>query len=282
MIVAVASGKGGTGKTSIACALAQSAGGEVCLLDCDVDEPNAHILLRPDISRTFPATILLPCVDESKCDGCGDCARVCEYHALTVLGGRPLLFDHLCHSCGGCALACPRHAISERAKAIGTINVGAAGDIRFVSGELNVGEAMCPPVIRQVRAQANGCRDVLIDSPPGTSCPMVTAVRGSDCCILVTEPTPFGLHDLKLAVDVVRKIEVPFGVVVNIADIGDDGVERYCRDQGIEILAHIPYDRVVAEAYSRGRSIVEAKPEYRAVFGGLFQKIRRLAEVGCS
>ena len=273
MIVAVASGKGGTGKTSIACALAQSAGGEVFLLDCDVDEPNAHILLRPNISRTFPANILLPCVDESKCDGCGECARVCEYHALTVLGGRPVLFDHLCHSCGGCVLVCPKHAISETAKEIGTINVGAAGSIRFVSGELNVGEAMCPPVIRQVRAQANGCRDVLIDSPPGTSCPMVTAVRGSDFCILVTEPTPFGLHDLTLAVNVVRKLGMPFGVVVNIADIGDDGVEKYCRDQDIPILVRIPYDRAVAEAYSRGLSIVEAKPEYRAVFAGLFQKI---------
>jgi len=277
VIVAVASGKGGTGKTSIACALAQSAGGGMCLLDCDVDEPNAHILLRPSISRTFPATILLPCVDETKCDGCGECARVCEYHALTVLGGRPLLFAHLCHSCGGCVLACPKRAISETAKTIGKINVGAAGNIHFVSGELNVGEAMCPPVIRQVRAQANGSRDVVIDSPPGTACPMVAAVRGSDFCALVTEPTPFGLHDLKLAVDVARKIKVPFGVVINIADIGDDGVERYCRDQGIKILARIPYDRAVAEAYSRGRSIVEAKPEYRAVFVGLFQKIRRLA-----
>jgi MinD superfamily P-loop ATPase len=279
VIVAVASGKGGTGKTSIACALAQCAEGETCLLDCDVDEPNAHILLRPDISRAFPAAVLLPCVDEGKCDGCGECARVCRYHALTVLGGRPLLFEHLCHSCGGCVLACPRRAIGEKEKGIGRISVGAAGGIRFVSGELDVGEAMCPPVIRQVRAQAHGCRHVIIDSPPGTACSMVAAVRDSDFCLLVTEPTPFGLHDLSLAVEVVRKLGLPFGVVVNIADVGDGGVERYCREQGIAILARIPYDRAVAEAYSRGKTIVEAKPEYRAVFLGLWQSIRRLVEV---
>jgi MinD superfamily P-loop ATPase len=279
VIVAVASGKGGTGKTGIACALAQSAEGGACLLDCDVDEPNAHILLRPDIHGVFPAAVRLPLVDESRCDGCGACARVCRYHALTVLGGRPLLFDHLCHGCGGCVLACPQRAISEEAKAIGKIRVGAAGGVRFVSGELDVGEAMCPPVIRQVRARAEGCRDVIIDAPPGTACPMVAAVRGSDFCLLVTEPTPFGLHDLSLAVEVVRKLGLPFGVVVNIADVGDGGVERYCREQGIAILARIPYDRAVAEAYSRGFSIVEAKPEYRAMFAGLFRSIRGLVGV---
>jgi len=281
VILAVASGKGGTGKTSVACALAQSAEGVVCLLDCDVDEPNAHLLLRPDIERTLPATVLLPCVDSKRCDGCGECARVCEYHALTVLGGKPLLFDGLCHSCGGCVLACPRGAIREIEKRIGKIDLGSAGGIRFISGELEVGEAMASPVIRQVQEQANGCRDVIIDSPPGTSCPMVRAVSGSDFCLLVTEPTSFGLHDLTLAVEVVRKLGVPFGVVINIADIGDDGVESYCRDQGIGILARIPYDRAIAEGYSRGKSIVEANPGYRALFGGLFQEIRRLVLAGC-
>lgn len=246
----------------------------MCLLDCDVDEPNAHILLHPVISKTIPATILLPSIDEKKCDGCGECARVCEYHALTVLGGRPLLFEHLCHSCGGCGLVCPKRAISETRKTVGRIDVGDAGDVRFIAGELNVGEVMCPPVIRQVKAEARGCGDVIIDSPPGTACPMVAAVQGSDYCILVTEPTPFGLHDLTLAVDVVKKLGVPFGVVINIADIGDDGVDRYCRGHDIPVLARIPYERAVAEAYSRGVSFVDAKPEFRGMFAGIFQDIR--------
>jgi len=273
MVIAVASGKGGTGKTTVACALALCGEKDVCLLDCDVDEPNAHILLHPRIEETVVASVVRPHIDEALCDGCGACSRVCRYRALTVLRDKPLLLEHLCHGCGGCSLVCPKGAITEKAKPIGRIERGHAGDIRFVSGVLNVGEAMSPPLIRQVRAQATGCRDVVIDAPPGTSCPMVAAARGSDFCVLVTEPTPFGLHDLSLAVEVVRKLGVPFGVVINIADIGDDRVERYCRDQEVEVLARIPYDRTIAEAYSRGRPIIEARPKLQAVFSGIVRDI---------
>jgi len=274
VIVSVASGKGGTGKTSVACALAQSAGRGVCLLDCDVDEPNAAILLHPTIRESVPAAILLPVVDDAKCDGCGACAKVCEYHALTVLGDRPVLFEHLCHSCGGCALACPKGAIREEPKAIGKVHVGDAGGVAFVSGELDVGEVMCPPVIRQVKARAPRGMDLIIDCPPGTACPMVASVEGSDYCVLVTEPTPFGLHDLTLAVDVVRKLGMPFGVVLNLADIGDDEVDAFCAREGIPILARIPFDRALAEAYSRGKTFVEAKPEFRTLFAGILYGIR--------
>ncbi|MFC1679851.1 ATP-binding protein [Elusimicrobiota bacterium] len=277
MIVSIASGKGGTGKTTVACALAQSLDREVCFLDCDVDEPNAHILLHPRIERTIPASVLHPSVDEEKCDGCGKCAEVCEYRAITVLGGRPLLFEHLCHSCGGCALACPLRVITEREKTIGKIDIGTAGRIRFVSGELNVGEAMCTPVIRQVKSHGVGSPRVIIDAPPGTSCPMVEAVNGSDYCVLVTEPTPFGLHDLKLAVEVVEKLKMPFGVVVNIADIGDDRVDGFCAGKGIPILLKIPFERRIAEAYSRGVSLVSEAPEYAERFKRLFEAISNTA-----
>jgi MinD superfamily P-loop ATPase len=279
MVVSIASGKGGTGKTTVAVSLALVAGDRgqrVQLLDCDVEEPNAHIFLQPEISQTVPVTVPVPSIDESKCTACGECAEICQYSAVVTLGSKPLVFPELCHGCGGCALVCPNGAISEVPRAAGRLECGRAGRVEFVGGRLRVGEAMSPPVIREVRSRIPGNGLSLIDAPPGTSCPVIAAIRGTDYVVLVTEPTPFGLNDLTLAVETVRALGLPFGVIVNRSSIGDDRVARYCAGERIPVLADIPDDRRIAEAYSRGQPVVRAVPEYRA----LFTTILRLVQNG--
>ncbi|MBN2453692.1 MAG: ATP-binding protein [Candidatus Omnitrophica bacterium] len=280
MIISVASGKGGTGKTTIAVNLALSLS-NIQLLDCDVEEPNAHIFLKPKIKEKIPAFIPIPEVDETKCNACGKCREVCAYHAIAVIPpadgekGKVLIFPHLCHGCGACSLLCPQKAIKEVNKEIGLVESGDSGDIKFVHGRLNVGEIMAPPLIRQVQERIDPSRTVIIDAPPGTSCPVIAAVKKSDYCILVTEPTPFGLNDLILAVEVLKKLNIPFGVVVNRSDIGDDKVDNYCRDNGIPILMRIPFDREIALLYSRGIPMVQGKPEYKEKFRAMFNIIRK-------
>jgi MinD superfamily P-loop ATPase len=273
MIITIASGKGGTGKTTIAVNLACSAGQPIMLLDCDVEEPNAHLFLKPDITATMQVYKPIPQVDETKCTYCGTCAAVCAYHAIAVVSSVVLVFDKLCHGCGGCMRLCPEGAISEVGQAIGIVERGRSGQIDFVHGKLTVGEAMAGPVIRAVKHQINGQPFVIIDVPPGTACPVVATLIGSDFCLLVTEPTPFGLYDLKLAVTVARQLGIPCGVVINRADIGDQGVETYCAAEQIPILMRIPNDRRIAEAYSRGGMLVEALPEYRPQFQALLEKV---------
>ncbi len=273
MIIAVASGKGGTGKTTVAVGMALSLKTPVQLLDCDVEEPNSHIFLSPAIDSSIDVAVRVPVVDEVKCTACGECARFCQYNAIVSLKTAPLIFAEMCHGCGGCALVCPEGAITETTRSVGVIESGHAGAVLFASGRLNVGEAMSPPVIRATKALALADRTVIIDCPPGTSCPMITAVRGSDYCVLVTEPTPFGLNDLILAVETCRKLGVPFGVVVNRAGCGDDRVQAFCAREDIPVLLEIPDDRRIAEAYSCGKHFVEALPEYRHVFAGLLGKI---------
>ncbi|MDD5217161.1 MAG: ATP-binding protein [Candidatus Omnitrophica bacterium] len=271
MIISIASGKGGTGKTTLAVNLALSIG-NVQLLDCDVEEPNAHLFLKPCIQTRYPAFVTIPKVDEEKCNYCGRCQEVCVFHAIVVLPnaegkkGSVMIFPNLCHSCGACAQLCPETAMGETKKEIGSIEVGECGHIQFVHGKLYIGEAISPPLIKQVKEYMNPTRTVIIDAPPGTSCPMIASVRGSDFCILVTEPTPFGLNDLVLAVEVVRKMKIPFGVVINRSDIGDQKVEAYCKEQNIPILFSIPFDREIAELYSKGIPLVKAKKEYTQKF----------------
>lgn len=276
MILAVASGKGGTGKTTVSVNLARMLGSDVRLLDCDVEEPNGHLFLKGDLHDEETVNIPIPNVDESLCEGCGECGRFCEYHAIVSFGAVPLVFPEMCHGCGGCAKVCPNKAIHEVDKRIGVIETVQAENITLIQGRLDVGVAMAPPLIRAVKARLRNHMPAILDAPPGTSCPVIATLRGADYVVLVTEPTPFGLHDLKLAVDMVRDLQIPFGVVVNRVGIGDERVKTFCREENIPILLEIPDDRRIAEVYSKGSLIVEALPEYRGLFQSLAEKTLNL------
>ncbi len=278
MILGVASGKGGTGKTTVAVNLARLFGSEVLLADCDVEEPNAHLFLRATLLDARPVSIPVPQVEASLCNACGQCARVCRYHAIVSFGTRPLLFPEMCHGCGGCALVCPTGAISEVERRMGVVETMRDGNITLVQGRLDVGVAMAPPLIRAVKARLRAGMPAIVDAPPGTSCPVIATLRGVDAVALVTEPTPFGLHDLALAVDMVRELGVPFGVVVNRVGIGDDRVHAFCRRERIPVLVDIPEDRRIAEVYSRGGLIADELPEYRPLFRQLSDRATALAE----
>ena len=273
MIIAVASGKGGTGKTTVSVNLARMVGSEVLLLDCDVEEPNAHLFLKGEMAGQEIVTIRVPQVDESLCDGCGECGRICAYHAIVSFGSTPVVFPDMCHGCGGCALVCPRNAIQEVDRRLGVVETVKAGNITLVQGRIDVGVALAPPLIRAVKNRLQNGLPAILDASPGTSCPVVTTLRGSDFVLLVTEPTPFGLHDLKLAVDMVQELAISCAVVINRVGIGDDRVHLFCAQKRIPILLEIPDDRRIAEAYSRGDLLVDALPEYRGLFEGLIEKI---------
>ncbi|MFQ5721967.1 MAG: ATP-binding protein [Candidatus Aminicenantales bacterium] len=280
MIISVASGKGGTGKTTVAVNLALTLEKYLPLqfLDCDVEEPNSHLFLKPQIIETKPVTIPVPEILEEKCTFCGRCAEVCAYNALAVLKDTVIVFPELCHGCGGCSLLCPEKAIKEKGQRIGIIEFGRAHNVQFIHGRLDIGQALSPPLIREIKKHKNSTRSIIVDSPPGTSCPVIEAVKGSDFSLLVTEPTPFGLNDLKLAVEALRKLNIPLGVIINRFGIGDGQVEEYCQKEKIIILMTIPMDRKIAVAYSEGKSIVETQPSYEKKFGQLFEEIKRLAK----
>lgn len=280
MNLAVASGKGGTGKTTVAVNLARVFGPGVRLLDCDVEEPNDHLFLKGTPRGEETVTIPVPRVDESICDGCGECGRFCAYRAIVSFGATPLVFPEMCHGCGGCAMVCPKKAILETGQRIGVIETMESGNVTLIQGRLDVGAAMSPPLIRAVKARLRNGVPAILDAPPGTSCPVIATLRGADFVVLVTEPTPFGLHDLKLAVDMVRELRIPFGVVVNRVGIGDDRVHVYCGNEGIPILSEIPDDRRIAEAYSKGELVVEALPEYLAHFERLRKAVLERASTG--
>ncbi len=275
MIISIASGKGGTGKTTVATSLALSLEEEIQFLDCDVEEPNAHIFLKPDFFKKESVKIEIPQIDFSKCDFCGKCAENCAFNAILVFKDKVLIFENLCHSCGGCKLICPRSAISFGEKEIGVVNYGNFNGSTFVNGYLNLKEPMPGPVIKKVKDFIDEKKLVIIDSPPGTSCPMVNSVEGIDYCLLVTEPTPFGLNDLSLAVSVLRKLNIPFSVIINLADIGNDDVERYCRNEKIEILMKIPFSKKISSGYSKGIPLIEVFDSYKDKFKLLIEKINK-------
>ena len=277
MIISIASGKGGTGKTTVAVNMALSLE-NVQLLDCDVEEPNTHILLQPAITNVTSIYKHVPQIIEGRCNYCKQCARFCAYHALFVAAETALVFPELCHSCGGCSLICPEQAITEIQHQVGTIKIAHAKGIELVYGELQVGEPMPIPLIKAVKQRVDPENTVLIDAPPGTACPFVASVYPSDYCILVTEPTPFGLHDLQIAVKVLAQLEIPYGVIINRAGIGDQRVYNYCEDENIPILLEIPYNRTIAHLYSQGIPFVTEMPEWRQQFQQVYRKIMRNTE----
>lgn len=276
MRIAVASGKGGTGKTTVATNLAwiaSKSGLSVGFVDCDVEEPNGALFLKPHIVHTKIATVSVPKLNPEMCDACGLCGDLCQYSAIVVVDHKVLTFPDLCHGCAGCWRVCPTGALVESSRQIGRISIGVAGNIHFVDGELNIGEALSPPVIEQTKKSALPSDLLIFDAPPGTGCPVVETVKDVDYVLLVTEPTPFGLHDLKLAVETVRAIRVPFGVVINRAGTGNQQTDKYCMEQKIPILASIPDDRRIAEISSQGTLISEAIPELRPIFKKLLERI---------
>jgi MinD superfamily P-loop ATPase len=283
MIVAVASGKGGTGKTTVAVSLALSLADEAdlrpLLLDCDVEAPNSALFLQPQFEEQQDVEQLIPMVDLETCIHCGRCAEVCAYNAIAVVGQKVLVFPELCHACGSCSLNCPVEAISEVPDVLGTVERGRVGALTFAQGTMNVGEAMAVPIIRRLKRWAipadAGRRAVILDAPPGTSCPVVETMRESDFVLMVTEPTPFGLHDLRLGVEVARdELGLPVGVVINRDGVGDRGVEEYCAAEEIPVLMRIPFDRRIAVGYSDGQPLVETLPAYRERFKALYATMR--------
>jgi MinD superfamily P-loop ATPase len=290
VIYAIASGKGGTGKTTVTASLACLWDRPVTAVDLDVEEPNLHLFLHPEITSEEPALLEIPVLNAARCTLCGECAAFCQYKALSVMGSTLLVFPEMCHGCGGCLALCPEKALSPGGRELGHILAGrfaagrgegnGSGGADFLMGRLRVGEAMSPPLMRQVKArlaQGDASIDVLIDSPPGVSCPAVNAVMDADVIVLVTEPTPFGLHDFRLAVEAFAPLGKPLGAVINRAGIGDWAVQDFCRGHGIPVWAEIPFSRGVAEAYSRGEVVASALPGLRGAFLSLMGHMRAAA-----
>jgi MinD superfamily P-loop ATPase len=273
VIISVASGKGGTGKTTVATNIALSIE-KAQFLDCDVEEPNANIFLHAKIKEHEDVSVSIPEIDKEKCDYCSKCSEFCAYNALAVVRSNVLVFPELCHSCCGCELVCPKDAIGWRERVIGRIEHGQIKGIDFYHGLVNVGEVQVVPVIKALKKKLDKNKDVIIDVPPGTSCPVIESISGSDYCILVTEPTPFGLHDLKLAVEVVRHLHIPFAVIINRDGIGDERVEVYCQKEHIPVLLKIPERQKIALLYSKGIALVNEAYEWHEMFSLVFQRIQ--------
>lgn len=278
MIISIASGKGGTGKTTVATNLARAMGSDVQLLDCDVEEPNAHLFIHPAFEEPEPFFMTVPEVDEDQCTFCGKCTDICQFKAMAVVSEHVLIFEQLCHSCGGCWEVCPEGAIQQGRRKLGVIQKGRNNGIEFIHGKLRVGEAMSPPLIKKVRSYQKPDKLIIIDAPPGTSCPVIASMKDTDVVLLVTEPTPFGLHDLKLAVGAVQALNIPCGLVINRSDLGDNKVREYAHQRGLSILMEIPFNREIAEAYSRGEMLVDVLPEWKGRFLRLYDQIKHLTK----
>jgi len=277
MIISIASGKGGTGKTTIATNLAVALGPGVNLLDCDVEEPNDHIFIQPEVTYTERISLKVPQVDMNKCTLCGRCQEICQFQAIVVVGKTTLTFPELCHSCGGCLEVCPEDAITEIDREMGIFETGTRDSLEFAHARLFVGQVMAVPLIDRVRAAVQPDKINIIDAPPGTSCPVISSVKGTDFVILVTEPTPFGLNDLKLAVGMVKILNIPHGIIINRSDLGDTKVTEYAQQEAIPILMEIPFDRQIAQTYSTGKLLVEELPDWKDKFVQLYEEVRKYA-----
>ncbi|MDQ7784933.1 MAG: ATP-binding protein [Desulfomonilaceae bacterium] len=276
MVIAIASGKGGTGKTTVATSLASVLGPNGRLLDCDVEEPNCHIFMNPELDTSVAVNLPVPVVDMEKCSLCGKCGEVCRFSAIVLIGDEVLTFPEMCHGCGGCSLLCPEKAIAEGSRLLGVVETGYSGAVEFVQGRLRVGEAMSPPLIKAVKEKIDPEKINILDAPPGASCPVITTVKGADFILMVTEPTPFGLHDLRIAVEAVSVLGAAMGVILNRSDIGTGDVERYCKERSLPLLMKIPHDRTIAEGYARGELLIDAAPQYRERFVDLSAHIAEL------
>ncbi|WP_053955721.1 4Fe-4S binding protein [Inediibacterium massiliense] len=272
MKIAVLSGKGGTGKTTVSVNLAKSMGWSY--IDCDVEEPNGFIFLKPNIGKEMNVSIPVPKIDEQKCIHCNQCVNICQFHALAGTNNGVLVFEKLCHGCGACTLTCPVDAIKEEDRVIGKIEVGQDKEISCMRGVLNIGEPMATPIIKQLK-KINKEQNTIIDCSPGSSCTVVSAIERVDYAILVTEPTEFGLHDLKIAIELMRQMDIPFGVIINRVDQQKDLIDDYCEKENINILGKIPFDKKVAVLYSKGKLLIE-DVDYEKKFKEIGQKIREV------
>ncbi len=282
MVLTIASGKGGTGKTTFAVNLAYALsekGVSVRLLDCDVEEPNDHLFVKVQPAKRSDVTVPKPVLDQAKCTGCGVCAQACNYKAIAAIKGKVLLFNELCHSCGVCTYVCPEHAFRERETKIGTIEEAAEGSSPFFAyGKLDIGETLAPKVVESVKALVDPGAINIIDASPGTACPVVKALEGADVAVLVTEPTPFGLNDLKLAAAMTLKMGIPTGIVVNRSDGKDTIIQDYADAVGVAIVGRIPFRRAYAETYSHGWLLVEHHEELGGNLLGIYERLRALRD----